>query len=55
MEIRLEAGDFVIGDYIISGDCQEGYQVWERNEEGKLEALYNNFSFEACVVWCLNS
>lgn len=55
MEIRLEAGDFVIGDYIISGDCKEGYQVWERNEEGKLEALYNNFSFEACVVWCLNS
>lgn len=55
MEIRLEAGDFVIGDYIISGDCQEGYQVWERNEEGKLEALYNNFSFEACVIWCLNS
>ena len=55
MEIRLEYGDFVIGDYIISGDYQEGYQVWERNEEGKLEALYNNFSFEACVVWCLNS
>lgn len=55
MEIRLEDGHFVIGDYIISGDCQEGYQVWERNEEGKLEALYNNFSFEACVVWCLNS
>lgn len=55
MEIRLEAGDFVIGDYIISGDCQEGYQVWKRNEEGKLETLYNNFSFEACVIWCLNS
>ena len=55
MEIRLENSDFVIGDYIISGDCQEGYQVWKRNEEEKLEALYNNFSFEACVVWCLNS
>ena len=55
MEIRLEDGHFVIGDYIITEDCQYGYQVWEENEDGQLESLYNNFSFEACVVWCLNS
>lgn len=55
MEIRLENGEFVIGDYIITGDYTEGYQVWKLNEEEKLEALYNNVSFEHCVVWCLNS
>ena len=41
MEIRLENGDFVIGDYIITGGYTEGYQVWKLNEEEKLEALYS--------------
>ena len=55
MEIYLECGAFVIGDYSIAGNFDDGYTVWKTEDGEDSDTLYNNISFEACVVWCLNS
>lgn len=56
MEIRLEDGEFIIGEYIINGNYADGY--WVRDaycSEGDGLILYENISLENCIVWCLNS
>ena len=55
MEIRLECGQFIIGDYSIAGNYDDGYTVWKTEDGEDLDTLYDNISFEKCVVWCLNS
>lgn len=54
MEIRLEDGQFIIGEYIIGGNYSDGYWVWEICD-GEEVVAYNNISLEHCIVWCLNS
>ena len=53
MEIRLDDGVFTIGEYSIAGNYDDGYTVWRTGEDS--DTLYDNISFELCVVWCLNS
>jgi hypothetical protein len=55
MEIRLECGQFIIGEYSIAGNYDDGYTVWRTDDGEDSETLYGNISFECCVVWCLNS
>ena len=53
--IRLDEGSrFVIGDYAICGNEDDGYTVWNYDNGEDSETLYENASFEACVTWCLN-
>lgn len=55
MEIRLECGQFTIGDYSIAGNYDDGYTVWKIDDGEDSDTLYENISFEKCIVWCLNS
>ena len=52
--IRLEGSWFVIGDYAICGDEDDGYIVWDYDNGEDSKTLYESASFEACVTWCLN-
>lgn len=54
MEIRLEDGHFIIGEYSIAGDYYDGYEVWRTDDETET-ILYHHVSMERCLVWCLNS
>lgn len=54
--IRLADGAFVfsfrdVDEYVIRGDFTEGYVVYDAEET----PLYTSISFEACVVWVINS
>ena len=54
--IRLADGAFVfsfrdVDKYVIKGDFTEGYVVYDAEET----PLYTSISFEACVVWVINS
>ena len=53
VEIRLDDGVFTIGEYSIAGNYDDGYTVWRTGEDS--DTLYDNISFERCVVRCLNS
>lgn len=53
--IYLNGGQFCINEYSIAGNYDDGYTVWKTEEGEDSETLYSNLSFEACVVWCLNS
>lgn len=55
MEIRLECGQFIIGEYAIAGNYDDGYTVWRADDGEDSETLFDSISFEDCVVWCLNS
>lgn len=55
MEIRLIGGQFLIGDYSIAGNYEDGYTVWKTDDGEDSDTLYDDTSFKKCVVWCLNS
>lgn len=55
MEIYLIDGQFHIGEYSIAGNYDDGYTVWKTEDGEDSDILYDNISFENCVVWCLNS
>lgn len=55
MEIRLECGQFIIGEYLIAGNYEDGYTVWKTDDGEDSDALYEDISLEKCIVWCLNS
>ena len=55
MEIKLENGQFIIGEYSIVGNYEDGYWVYKTDDEEDSDALYNNISLENCITWCLNS
>lgn len=55
MEIRLDDGVFTIGEYSIAGSYDDGYTVWRTTDGEDSDTLYDDLSFERCVVWCLNS
>lgn len=55
MAISLNDGVFTVGEYSIAGNYDDGYTVWKTEDGEDSNTLYNNLSFEQCVVWCLNS
>lgn len=55
MEISLDCGQFRIGDYSVAGNYEDGYIVWETEKGEDSDTLYEDISFEKCVVWCMNS
>lgn len=55
MTISLNDGVFTIGEYSIAGNYDDGYTVWKTEDGEDSDTLYDNLSFEKCVVWCLNS
>ena len=55
MCIELRDGKFIIGDYSIVGNYDDGYTVFETVKGEDSDTLYSHRSFEKCVVWCLNS
>lgn len=59
MDIKLIDGNWLINDkYVITGNVEEGYEVHTVSQYGdpeETEALYENKSFESCLIWCWNS
>lgn len=55
MEIRMTDAHFIIGEYSIAGNYDDGYTVWRTADGEDSDTLYDDISFEACVIWCLNS
>lgn len=55
MAISLNDGVFTVGEYSIAGNYDDGYTVWKTEDGEDSDTLYDNLSFEQCVVWCLNS
>lgn len=55
MEIYLDCGHFIVGEYIIIGDYDSGYEVRKVEDGENSDPLYENTSFEHCITWCLNS
>ena len=55
MEIYYDCGVCHIGEYSIAGNYDDGYTVWRTEDGEDSETLYDDISFEKCVVWCLNS
>ena len=55
MSISLNDGVFTVGEYSIAGNYDDGYTVWKTEDGEDSDTLYDNLSFEQCVVWCLNS
>ena len=55
MEIILDCGIFQIGEYSIGGNYDDGYTVWRTEDGEDSDTLYDDLSFEKCIVWCLNS
>lgn len=53
--IILYGGQWQIGEYSIAGNYDDGYTVWRTDDGEDSDTLYDNVSFEACVVWCMNS
>lgn len=53
--IVLIDGRWQIGEYSIAGNFDDGYTVWRTDDGEDSDTLYESFSFERCVVWCLNS
>lgn len=53
--IALFGGQWQIGEYSISGNYDDGYTVWKTQDGEDSDTLFENMSFECCVVWCLNS
>lgn len=55
MQIYIEDGQFRLGAYSIAGNYEDGYTVLETAAGEDSDTLYDDISFEHCVVWCLNS
>lgn len=55
MEIRLDFGNWYINGYVIEGDTEIGYEVYEDCGENRDIPLYESESFEECLTWCYNS
>ena len=57
MEIRLELdnGQWHIGEYSIAGNYEDGYTIWKTEDGEDSDTLYACLSFEACLMWCINS
>ena len=53
--IILYDGRWLIGEYSIAGNYDDGYTVWRTDDGEDSDTLYDNASFEACVIWCMNS
>lgn len=55
MEICLEEGHWIMGEYSIAGNEDDGYTVWKTDDGEDSDTLYESKSFEECVTWCWNS
>ena len=50
MEIYLNNGQFCIGEYLLAGNYDDGYTVWKTENGEDSNTLYDDISFEKCVV-----
>lgn len=53
MNIELKQGKFIIGDYSIVGNYDDGYTVYETAKGEDSDTLFSHLSFEKCIVWCM--
>lgn len=51
MNIYLYDSCWATENYIIHGDFENGYYITEKNKD---EIIYENISFEACLIWIFN-
>lgn len=52
-DIYLEYGQWEVGRYSIAGNYDDGYTVWITKDGEDSETVFENLSFEHCLVWCL--
>lgn len=53
--LRLYDGAWYINGFGIAGNPDDGYTVWREDDGMDSDTLYENSSFEKCIVWCMNS
>lgn len=51
--ITLYDGKFEINGYTITGNADDGYDVYYGDNE--YDTDFSSYDFEECVVWCMNS
>lgn len=58
-ELRLYDGRWYVNGYVITGNKDDGYTVFEEpaNEDDDPETLYGDkdTDFESAMVWCFNN
>ncbi len=55
MEIALDGAVWIVGEYSIAGNYDDGYTVWRTEDGEDSDTLYSSLSFEDCLTWCWNS
>lgn len=53
LDITLYDDEWQVGDYMITGDIDDGYEVYANTDPN--EILYSSTDFESCLVWIMNS
>ena len=53
MNIELYDGDWIINEYRISGDKDQGYDIFKEDDE--YNCCYSTDDFESVLTWCWNS
>ena len=53
LDITLYGDEWQVGDYMITGTIDEGYDVYANIDPNTI--LYSSNDFESCLVWIMNS
>ena len=53
LDITLYDSEWEVGDYMITGSHEDGYQVYEKLSPENV--VYESNDFESCLVWIMNS
>ena len=53
--LTFDGGRWFVNGYGIAGNPDDGYTVWREADGEDGDTLYDNISFEKCLVWALNS
>lgn len=53
--LTLVDGKWFLNGYGVAGNVDDGYTVWREADGEDGDTLYDDKSFERCLVWCLNS
>lgn len=55
MDIKLMNGVYVVGEYSIAGNYDDGYTVQCTEDGQDSDTLYDDISLEKCLCWVLKS
>ena len=53
LDITLYDSEWEVGDYMITGSYEDGYQVYKKLLPENV--VFESNDFESCLVWIMNS